>query len=234
MKVAIIGAMDEEVSLLKSQIDGCENSVVAGYEFSSGTIKGQNVILLKSGIGKVNAAVATTLLNQLYEPDYVINTGSAGGFNKELNVGDVVISSEVRHHDVDVTIFDYEYGQVPQMPAAYIPDHKLVSIAQICGNKVTDKKVVQGLIASGDSFMNDPERVVYVKDKFPALYAAEMEAAAVAQVCHIFNVPFVIIRALSDIAGKEANISFEKFLEVAAKNSAELIIEMVRELKSNG
>lgn len=234
MKVAIIGAMEEEVVLLRGKMEGRKDTVVAGYEFYEGTLNGVNVILLRSGIGKVNAAISTTILNQVFKPDYVINTGSAGGLNTELNVGDVVISSEVRHHDVDVTVFDYEYGQVPQMPAAFLPDDKLVEIAEKCAKNVSDRKVLKGLIASGDSFISDADRVAFIKEKLPGMYAVEMEAAAVAQVCYQFEVPFVIIRAVSDVADKEANVSFEQFLEVAAKNSAELIIEMVKELKVHG
>lgn len=223
--------MDEEVNIIKDQMLDQQNTVIAGCEFSTGRIVDTDVILLKSGIGKVNAAVATTLLNQLYEPDYVINTGSAGGFHTNLNVGDVVISTEVRHHDVDVTVFEYEYGQVPQMPAYFKPDAKLVKIAEKCAGQASDVQVVKGLIASGDSFMNDPVRVEDIRSKFHELYAVEMEAAAIAQVCYQFNVPFVIIRSLSDIAGKDANISFEQYLEVAAKHSADLVIKMIKELR---
>ncbi|MGM7702110.1 5'-methylthioadenosine/S-adenosylhomocysteine nucleosidase [Pseudalkalibacillus sp. Hm43] len=234
MKIAIIGAMDEEVILMQELIEDCETKTIAGCTFYTGTIYDQEVILLKSGIGKVNAAIATTLLNQLYKPDYVINTGSAGGFNPELNVGDVVISSEIRHHDVDVTAFGYEYGQVPALPAFYMPHPLLVEIAEASAKDVTDKQIVKGLIASGDSFMNDAVRVKDVRGKFPELYAAEMEAAAIAQVCHQFDVPFVVIRSLSDIAGKDAPMSFDQFLKVAAKNSADLILKMVKELKKHG
>lgn len=231
MRVGIIGAMDEEVDLLRSKLEDREDLILAGTEFYSGKIENLEVVLLKSGIGKVNAAMGTTLLIDKFQPDLIINTGSAGGFHSELNVGDVVISSAVTHHDVDVTVFGYEYGQVPRMPAYYTPDEKLVSIAEKSAASIDGIKVAQGLIASGDSFMNDPERVEFIRSKLPDLYAAEMEAAAIAQVAHQFEVPFVIIRSLSDIAGKDSNISFDQFLETAAKNSAELILLMLEELK---
>ncbi|TYR82330.1 5'-methylthioadenosine/S-adenosylhomocysteine nucleosidase [Priestia megaterium] len=230
MKVAIIGAMEEEVTILRDKIENREETVVAGCEYSTGTIGGTDVVLLKSGIGKVNAALSTAILLERFKPDYVINTGSAGGFHPDLNVGDAVVSTEVRHHDVDVTAFGYEYGQVPNLPAAYKADEKLVQIAEESAKEVTDMKVVKGLIATGDSFMNDPVRVEFVREKFPNLYAAEMEAAAVAQVCYQFDVPFVIIRALSDIAGKESNVSFEQFLEKAAINSTNLVLNFVSKL----
>lgn len=231
MRVGIIGAMDEEVELLRSKLVNRKDTSLAGSEFYQGQIDHLEVVLLKSGIGKENAAMGTTLLIEKFQPDVIINTGSAGGFHNDLNVGDVVISSQVRHNDVDVTIFGYEYGQVPRMPAFYTPDEKLVSYAKKSAEKIGGIQVAHGLIASGDSFMSDPDRVEYIRTKLPDLYAAEMEAAAVAQVAHQFEVPFVIIRSLSDIAGKDSNISFDQFLETAAKNSAELILFMLEELK---
>jgi adenosylhomocysteine nucleosidase len=227
MKAAIIGAMEEEVTILRDQMEEREETVIANCEFSTGRINGVDVILLKSGIGKVNAAMATAILLERFRPNCVINTGSAGGFLAALNVGDIVISSEVVHHDVDVTAFGYEYGQVPGMPARYQADKTLIDIAKRGAQEISDVQVVTGLIATGDSFMNDPARVEFVRGKFPELCAVEMEAAAIAQVCTQFAVPFVIIRALSDIAGKESNISFEQFLDTAAKHSARLVISML-------
>lgn len=230
MRIAIIGAMEQEVEILRDKLENREVEVVAGCEFSKGTIAGHEIILLKSGIGKVNAAMSTTILMERYKPERVINTGSAGGFHHSLNVGDVVISSEVRHHDVDVTAFNYEYGQVPGMPAAFEANAELVAIAEKCASKEEAVQVVKGLIATGDSFMSDPTRVEYVRSQLGDIYAVEMEAAAVAQVCHQYEVPFVIIRALSDIAGKESNISFDQFLSKAALHSSNFILEMLNEL----
>ncbi|MGM7721036.1 5'-methylthioadenosine/S-adenosylhomocysteine nucleosidase [Metabacillus sp. Hm71] len=227
MKIAIIGAMEEEVTILREKLENREQADIAGSEFTKGTYKGIEVVLLKSGIGKVNAAMSTTLLLDRYKPDYVINTGSAGGFHPSLNVGDIVISTEVRHNDVDVTAFGYEYGQVPGLPAAYIPDEKLVEVAVKKAEEISNIQVAKGLIVTGDSFLNDPVKVEFIRSKFNDLHAGEMEAAAIAQVCHQFNVPFVVIRALSDIAGKESNISFEQFLEQAAKHSADLVLKIV-------
>lgn len=188
------------------------------------------VVLLRSGIGKVNAAIATTVLLHKYAPDYVINTGSAGGFNDELSIGDVVISTEVCHHDVDVTVFNYEYGQVPGLPATFVADEMLLEIAAKSAEEISSVKVVKGLIATGDSFMNDADRVKFVQEKFPSLQAAEMEGAAIAQVAYQFGTPFVVIRSLSDIAGEESNISFEQFLDTAARNSAQLVESIVCKL----
>ncbi|WP_409301828.1 5'-methylthioadenosine/S-adenosylhomocysteine nucleosidase [Peribacillus sp. SCS-155] len=231
MKVAIIGAMEEEVTILREQIAGLEQTTIAGCEFNTGRLNGIEVILLKSGIGKVNAAMSTAILLEKFNPDAIINTGSAGGYLSSLNVGDVVISTEARHHDVDVTIFGYEYGQVPQMPAAFAADEKLISIAKEAAEQITDIQVASGLIVTGDSFMNDPERVEFVRGKFSNLHAVEMEAAAIAQVAYQFKIPFVIIRSLSDIAGKESNVSFEQYLEKAAVNSSNLILKMIEKMK---
>lgn len=228
MRIGIIGAMEEEVIILKEKMENLEERVIAGSEFYAGTLEGRDVVLLKSGIGKVNAAMATTLLIELFKPDYIINTGSAGGFHKDLKVGDIVISSELRYHDVDATVFGYEYGQVPGMPPSYIPNQELVEIAEKAAGKI-DINVVKGLITSGDSFMSDENRVMEVKRLFPDLSAAEMEATAIAQVCSQFDIPFVIIRSLSDIAGQEAKLSYDQFLKVASVNSANLIILMLKE-----
>lgn len=227
MTIAIIGAMEEEVTLLREKIEKKKVETIAGCEFTLGNMDGADVILLRSGIGKVNAAMSTSILLEKYKPDFVVNTGSAGGFHPDLNVGDVVISSEVRHHDVDVTAFGYEYGQVPQLPPAFIANEELVQIAEDAASEIDGIQVVKGLIATGDSFMNDPKRVEAIQDKFIDLQAVEMEAAAIAQVSHQFGTPFVIIRSLSDIAGKESNVSFEQFLDKAAFHSATLVMTIV-------
>ncbi|WP_085523281.1 5'-methylthioadenosine/S-adenosylhomocysteine nucleosidase [Tuberibacillus sp. Marseille-P3662] len=231
MTIGIIGAMDEEIEQLKATLGGYEHIHIAGSDFYKGTIGQHNVVVLKSGIGKVNAAMSTTILFTQFEPDIVINTGSAGGFNPELEVGDVVISTEVRYHDVDATAFGYDYGQVPQMPATFQAENRLIAVAERAAQLSTDAhNIVKGLIATGDSFMSDADRVAFIKQQFPDLQAAEMEAGAVAQVCYQFRAPFVIIRSLSDIAGKDANVSFDEFLQTAANHSAQLIITMIKEL----
>ncbi|MFC5604015.1 5'-methylthioadenosine/S-adenosylhomocysteine nucleosidase [Sporosarcina koreensis] len=227
MKIAIIGAMEQEVEILRGKIEEPAIETIAGCEFIEGRIGQHDVVLVKSGIGKVNAAIATSLLIQLYKPDAVLNTGSAGGFKESLDVGTVVISDEVRHHDVDATAFGYEIGQVPGMPPAYPADEELIRIAKEAVEEVGEHKHAVGLIASGDVFMSDAARVDVVKGQFPEMIAAEMEAAAVAQVCHQFGTPFVVIRALSDIAGKESSLSFDEFLPLAAKHSSEIVMQAI-------
>ncbi|MGE7666564.1 5'-methylthioadenosine/S-adenosylhomocysteine nucleosidase [Ureibacillus composti] len=230
MKVAIIGAMEEEVEILRESLSNAKVTTIANSEFTTGTYDGKEIILLKSGIGKVNAAMSTTVLLYEFKPDVVINTGSAGGYDPELEVGAVVISKEVRHHDVDVTAFNYEIGQVPQLPAAFPADERLINIAQESVSEIGEHQFGVGLICSGDVFMSNPTRVEQVRSYFPEMKAVEMEAAAVAQVCYQFKTPFVVIRALSDIAGKESNISFDEFLPIAAKHSSEIVLKTITKL----
>lgn len=230
MKIAVIGAMEEEVELLREEISSGQVTTVAGCELIEGQIGEHTVILVKSGIGKVNAAMATTLLLNNFKPDVVLNTGSAGGFLETLEVGTVVISDEVRHHDVDVTAFGYELGQVPGQPATYRSDDKLIDVARAAVEEIGKYPHATGLIASGDTFMSNAEHVDKVKEQFPTMIAAEMEAAAVAQVCHQFGTPFVVIRALSDIAGKESSISFDEFLPVAARHSTAIVLNAISKL----
>ena len=186
MKIAVIGAMEEEVELLRASLNNAQRTTIAGSEYTTGTYEGKEVVLLKSGIGKVNAAMSTTILLHEFKPDVVINTGSAGGYDEALEVGAVVISDEVRHHDVDVTIFGYEIGQMAGMPAAYKSDERLMKVAEEAVKAVGEHQYGIGLICSGDAFMNDPERVEAVRHHFPQMKAVEMEAAAVAQICHTF------------------------------------------------
>lgn len=227
MTYGIIGAMDEEVALLKEVMENKKEVEIANSLFIEGTIDNKAVVLVKSGIGKVNAAMTTTILMEAYKPSYVINTGSAGGFSNKLSVGDLVISSDVVHHDVDVTAFDYVYGQVPNMPATFKADVEMIEKVESILNSLAIQSEI-GLVATGDSFMSDSKQVDFVRKTFPNMLAAEMEGAAIAQVCYQYDVPFVIIRALSDIAGQEAPMSFQEFLQTAAENAANVIIEYIK------
>lgn len=233
MRLGIIGAMEEEVKGLLAQMKNVETVSKCGTTLYHGTLNSVDVVLLQCGIGKVAAAVGTTLLIDQYAPDYVINTGSAGGLSTKLNVGDVVISTEVRFHDVDVTLFGYEYGQVPQMPPGFTPDNKLVEVAKDAAKSINEINITDGLIITGDSFIHDEDDVDKIKSKLPPMEATEMEAAAIAQVCFMSKVPFLVIRSISDVPGKESKQSFEEFLKVAAKNSANLVLEILNKLKEN-
>lgn len=230
MTIGIIGAMDEEIAILNDKIQHKKRMTIAGCDFMQGQLQGRDVVLLLSGIGKVNAAMATTIMHEWFQPDYTINTGSAGGFSNNLEVGDIVISESVVQHDVDLTGFDYEYGQIPDMPQYFKADKALIKQTEEALERL-DINYQTGVIATGDVFMNDPGRVSFVKNTFPEMIAMEMEAGAVAQVCYQYDTPFVVIRSLSDIAGKEAPMSFDAFLQVAAENSTEVIMNFVRSVE---
>ncbi|MCT8577224.1 5'-methylthioadenosine/S-adenosylhomocysteine nucleosidase [Glaesserella parasuis] len=226
MKIGIIGAMAQEVEILLSYMAEPKLTEIAGCKIYEGKINNTDVALLQSGIGKTASAMGTTLLLQLAKPEMVINTGSAGGLDANLNVGDIVISTEVRHHDVDVTAFGYEKGQLPANPAAFMSNEQLAQIAI----KETEKagfNAVSGLICSGDLFVNGSDMIARIRNDFPSVKAVEMEAASIAQVCHAFQVPFVVVRAISDVADKESHLSFDEFLPLAAEKSSEIVLAML-------
>lgn len=226
MKYGLIGAMDEEIAFLQEQMNDKTEHHIANRLFIEGNLNGRDVVLLQSGIGKVNAAMATTILMERFQPDAVINTGTAGGFSDTLSVGDIVISDEVVHHDVDATAFGYEHGQVPRMPARFKADATLMERTKRVVEQI-DLYYEIGLIATGDSFMSDETKIKHVKALFPEMLAAEMEGAAIAQVCHQYETPFIIIRAISDVAGKDSPVTFEQFLQQSAKNAAEMILRLL-------
>ncbi len=231
MKVGIIGAMEQEVTILKNAMQNGTTVSKAGCTFYAGTINDVDVILLQSGIGKVAAAVGTTILLDEYQPDVVINTGSAGGFDATLNLGDVVISTEVRHHDADVTAFGYEMGQMAGQPASFAADAKLMDLAEKALAQKEGTHAVRGLICTGDAFVCTAERQAFIRQHFPSVVAVEMEASAIAQTCHQFQVPFVVVRAISDVADKESPMSFEEFLPLAAQSSSEMVFKMLELIK---
>ncbi|GAA0813534.1 5'-methylthioadenosine/S-adenosylhomocysteine nucleosidase [Colwellia sp. D2M02] len=238
MKAGIIGAMEPEVAILKAKLVNSTTSTFGGYDFYQGQLDGSDVVIVQSGIGKVAAALATAMLINKFDIDYVVNTGSAGGFDPTLKVGDIVVSSEVRYHDVNLTAFGYEIGQLPANPAAFTPHPTLVAAAtsgieQLSGgsNDLKSITAVKGLITTGDTFMTAEEDVAKARANFPTMAAVEMEGAAIAQTCLQFNTPFVVIRSLSDIAGKESPHTFEEYLETAAVNSSQLVMNMLLELK---
>ncbi|OOF53355.1 5'-methylthioadenosine/adenosylhomocysteine nucleosidase [Rodentibacter trehalosifermentans] len=229
MKIGIVGAMAQEVEILSGLMTEKTQTRVASAVIFEGKINGKAVALLQSDIGKVAAAIGTTALLQLAKPDVVINTGSAGGVAKDLKVGDIVISDETCYHDVDVTAFGYEKGQLPANPATFLSDKKLADLAQNVA-EAQGQSVKRGLICSGDSFIHSEEKLSAIKNDFPQVTAVEMEATAIAQVCHAFNVPFVVVRAISDSGDGEASLSFEEFLPLAARQSSALVLGMLDKL----
>ncbi|EMH4163038.1 5'-methylthioadenosine/S-adenosylhomocysteine nucleosidase [Pluralibacter gergoviae] len=229
MKIGIIGAMEQEVALLRDKIDNRQTLTLGGSEIYTGQLNGVDVALLKSGIGKVAAAMGAALLLDHCKPDVIINTGSAGGLASTLKVGDIVVSDEARYHDADVTAFGYEYGQMAGCPAAFAADPKLVAAAETCIGEL-NLNAVRGLIVSGDAFINGSVALAKIRHNFPQAVAVEMEATAIAHVCHNFGVPFVVVRAISDVADQQSHISFDEFLTVAARQSSLMVETLVQKL----
>lgn len=229
MMIGIIGAMEEEVAILKNKINALEEIKIAHVIFYKGQLEGKDIVLTQSGIGKVNVAISTTLLIEQFKPDLIINTGSAGALDKALNVGDVVVSDRVMYHDADARAFGYELGQIPQMPASFDSDSNLLQKATeaIKEQQLTAKI---GLIVSGDSFIGTFEQRATIKENFKDALAAEMEATAIAQTCYQFNLPFIITRAISDLADGDAGITFDAFLEKAAISSSEIVERLIKSI----
>ncbi|BAS45957.1 5'-methylthioadenosine nucleosidase/S-adenosylhomocysteine nucleosidase [Staphylococcus schleiferi] len=227
--IGIIGAMEEEIEILKSQMVKLEEIKIAHTVFYKGLLNGKEIILTQSGIGKVNVAISTALLINEFKPAYIINTGSAGALQPGLSLGDVVISLEVAYHDADARAFGYEIGQIPGMPATYKADQELFKkVDKVLKSLSQNGK--EGLIVSGDSFIGTSAQRQTILASFPHALAAEMEAAAIAQTCFQFNTPFIITRAISDLADEEAGMTFEAFLKVASQSSSKMVSELVKEL----
>ena len=228
VKVGIIGAMELEVSALKGQIKGITVKKKAGMEFCEGTIGGVKVVVVRCGIGKVNAALCVQILCDDFGVSHVINTGVAGSLNNDLNIGDILISKDAVHHDVDVTIFSYKIGEVPQLGVREFPaDRGLIEAAEkaIKDNQPGLNYRV-GRVASGDQFISSSE----VKDRIIKNFeadCAEMEGASIAHGAYLNGVPFVIIRAISDKADGSAEQDYPTFEKAAAAHCAKLVADML-------
>lgn len=233
MKIGIIAAMQEELEALVEQLEEAHISQYGPIHYYTGSLNNHEAALLRCGIGKVNAAVGTTLLIDKFHPDAVINTGVAGGFPPDiLRVGDIVVSKEVRHHDADATVFHYEYGQIPRMPAAYFPDEKLVALTCASLPAQAHVNIYQGQIISGDSFIHQHTQINDIREKFPEVMAVEMEGAAIAQTCYLFQTPFVIIRAISDLVTAEASHTmYDACMTAAAQISVALVLNLLHRLR---
>lgn len=229
MKIGIIGAMEQEVVLLKNQLENKKEWHEAGVSFYSGTIGNHEVVVTQSGIGKVLAGLTATLLISHYDVECLINTGSAGGIGNGLAIGDLVISEKLAYFDADVTAFGYSYGQMPQMPLFYEASVKLITAAQQAA-KDNQLNTHNGLIVSGDTFVHSKEQIKQIREYFPDVLANEMEGAAIAQVAHQYKCPFVVIRAISDVGDENASVNFDEFIIEAGKKSAEMVIQLIKQI----
>lgn len=226
--IGIIGAMDEEVAQIVEVMTIEKEENKAQMNFKQGKLNGKDVVVVRSGIGKVNAAVCTQVLADDFKVDYVINTGIAGSLKAQIDIADIVISSDVLHHDMDATGFGYALGQIPRMDTlSFKADDRLIELAkESCAKAVPQIGVYVGRVVSGDQFISDKEVKNKIADNFDG-YCTEMEGAAIAQAAYLNNIPFVILRAISDKADDSATMDYPAFEKQAIKNSVLLIKELV-------
>ncbi len=230
-KIGIIGAMELEVEQLKKEM--AVESVIkkAGMDFFKGTLSNVPVVVVRSGIGKVNAALCVQILADVFQVSHVINTGVAGSLNAKLDIGDILISRDALHHDMDTTIFGYQPGEVPQMGfREFRADERMMELArEACEKANPDIHVMFGRVVSGDQFISSKE----VKERLIAQFqgdCTEMEGASIAHGAYLNSLPFVIIRAISDKADDSAEMDYPTFETAAAKHSAALVKEMIKGL----
>ncbi len=230
MTIGVICAMEEELRTLVGQLKNQHETVVANQTYYQGTIDGTAVILVESGIGKVQMGMTAAILLEKFQPDVVINTGSAGGIGQGLHIGDVVLSSAVAYHDADATAFGYALGQLPQQPQEFVADPTLVEQIAAAAQAVNLQTQV-GLIVSGDQFIASQAATERILSIYPKALAAEMEGAAIGQVATQFKTPFVVIRAMSDVGDENAGQSFDEFIIDAGKRSAQMLLAYIHGLK---
>lgn len=222
-KIGIIFAMKEELEALKEYLDVTKEYEIFELKFYEGTINNINCVLVESGIGKVNAARTTQILIDNMKVDCIFNIGVAGGVDDNLDVLDVVIGNKLVQHDFDITAFNHEKGYIPNVGTYINCDEYLLSLAN---DLLSDKSIKVGTIASGDIFCTDINMSMKIKKKFNAL-AVEMEGASIAQVCFLNHIPFLIIRSISDIPGKNNKMVYEEFLGKSSKKVATIMKKML-------
>lgn len=228
--LGIIGAMEIEVNRIKEQMEDVSVTDKAGMSFFEGKWNGNDVVVVRSGIGKVNAAVCAQILADTFHADAIINTGIAGSLKNEINIGDIVLSADAIQHDMDAQGFGYAPGVIPQMEVSdFQADEKLIELAKKCCAEVCpDIQVFTGRVVSGDQFISDKKKKEWLSSQFEGL-CAEMEGAAIAQAAYLNHVPFLIIRAISDKADDSATMDYPEFEAMAAENSVKLLADIVRQ-----
>ena len=227
--LGIIGAMDEEVARLKEQMEDAQVQTWAGMEFYRGRINGKEAVVVRSGIGKVNAAVCAQILADRYEVSAIVNTGIAGSLDGKIDIGDIVLSTDALQHDMDATNFGYPLGQIPRMEVlSFQADRRLLELARTCCKEVNpDIHVYEGRVVSGDQFVSSQEKKEWLIRNFKGS-CTEMEGAAIAQAAYLNGIPFLIIRAISDKADNSATMDYPAFEAQAIDHSVNLMLEMIR------
>ncbi|MBU0982572.1 MAG: 5'-methylthioadenosine/adenosylhomocysteine nucleosidase [candidate division Zixibacteria bacterium] len=228
--IGLVSAMEEELTLFRRHLTGESTVKHCGLDFHFGRLEGREVAMVRCGVGKVNAAIATQLLVDRFNAESIVFTGLAGTLVPYLNRGDIVISSSVVQHDVDLSAFGRRVGELPDLARAVDADQRLVhAAAGVCERVIADdpeRKMVVGTIASGDSFVADPEKIRWLQAEFGAV-AVEMEGGAVGQVCRMSKIPFVVIRVISDGGGDGAAGEFIMFLDQASELSFRIVSSLI-------
>ncbi len=221
MKLGIIGAMELEVETLVSRLENPQKAVHAGSTFYEGSLSGMGVVIVQCGVGKVNAAVCVQILSDCYGVSHVVNTGIAGSLWAELDIGDLVISTDAMYHDFDCHAFGYPAGKVPGMPLKFTADSRLQQLAAQAAEQVHPGHVKTGTVASGDQFVCRQDQKQHIIEVTGAV-CTEMEGAAIAHAAYRNGIPFVIIRAISDKADNSAEMDYPTFERQAAHRCAEV------------
>lgn len=227
-KIGIIGAMDEEVDSLKKEVANAKVTSIAGMEFYEGTLGGTEVVIVKCGVGKVNAGTCAQLVISTFGAKKVINTGVAGSLDASIDIGDIVVSTDAVQHDFDLSPVGYEKGQLDGMESASFPADEdmrknAVNAAKECAPEIT---VFEGRVCTGDQFIASDAQKKAITDEFGGL-CCEMEGGAIAQICCQNNIPFVIVRAISDKADGSAEMSYAEFEHEAAMRCASIVRYMI-------
>lgn len=225
--LGIIGAMDEEVAKIKEKMEDVKIVKKVGMDFYQGKLGKKDVVVVRCGIGKVNAAICSQVLADEFQVTAMVNTGIAGSLKAEINIGDVVLSTDALHHDMDATGFGYPCGQIPRMDVLAFPaDERLLQMAEECCHEVNPEiGVWKGRVVSGDQFIDKKEKKQWIADTFEGS-CTEMEGAAIAQTAYLNEIPFLIVRAISDKADNSANVDYKEFEAAAIEHSVNLLLAM--------
>jgi adenosylhomocysteine/aminodeoxyfutalosine nucleosidase len=230
MKIGIMGAMREEIEPILDLVSEIDTEIdYANNKYYKAKYHNYELIIAYSKIGKVNSALTAATMIEKFNIDLMLFSGVAGAINKNLKIGDLIIATKLCQHDLDITAFGHPYGYVPESKVFVESDERLNNIAKKVAKKL-NVKLLEGIIATGDQFIADNEKKEWIRKTFNA-DALEMEGASVGFVCDALDIPFFILRAISDSADMDAGFDFDKFLEGSAKNSAKFLIEMLEELK---
>lgn len=227
MRIGIITATEEEITAIKKYITSSKVNRIFDLNFINGTIGKNEVIVCESGVGKVNASRTTQLLIDNYDVDCIINIGCAGALKEQLNIGDIVIGKYLVQHDFDITKFNHDKGYIPNVGIKIESDKNLLDMFL---NNI-DSNVFVGTIATGDIFCTDKNMSLKIHNKFNA-DCVEMEGAAIAQVCYLCNIPFIIIRSISDVVNGTNTIDYDKFAISSANKVAKLLNDIILKLNS--